>query len=66
TYYISYFGRLLISSIRPVTETYNIALPVYTLSRGSLIALLNSTWPRLVIQLFQVQDISLRSLIAIT
>ncbi|KAF6174359.1 hypothetical protein GIB67_027830, partial [Kingdonia uniflora] len=38
----------LIRSIRPVTETYNIALPVYTLSRGSLITLLNSTWPRLV------------------
>ncbi|KAF6144731.1 hypothetical protein GIB67_017750, partial [Kingdonia uniflora] len=31
---ISYYNRLLIRSIRPVTENYNIALPVYTLSRG--------------------------------
>ncbi|KAF6138726.1 hypothetical protein GIB67_040858 [Kingdonia uniflora] len=34
---ISHYGRLLIRSIQPLTETYNIALPVCTLSRGSLI-----------------------------
>ncbi|KAF6157635.1 hypothetical protein GIB67_037208 [Kingdonia uniflora] len=39
-----------------VAYCYNIALPVYMLSRWSFIALLNSTWPKLVIQLFQDQD----------
>ncbi|KAF6144732.1 hypothetical protein GIB67_017751, partial [Kingdonia uniflora] len=31
---ISHYGRLLICSIRPVTETYNIAIKIYTLSEG--------------------------------
>ncbi|KAF6142924.1 hypothetical protein GIB67_003880 [Kingdonia uniflora] len=53
-------------SIRPLTETYNIVLQVYTLSRGLLIESINSTWPRHAIQLFNIQYISLRSLIATT
>ncbi|KAF6169607.1 hypothetical protein GIB67_003975, partial [Kingdonia uniflora] len=63
---IFHYGRLLIRSIRPLTETYNIALQVYILSRGSLINLLNSTWPRHGIHLFNIQYISLWSLIATT
>ncbi|KAF6169097.1 hypothetical protein GIB67_038594, partial [Kingdonia uniflora] len=46
-----------------IAYCYNIALPVYTLSRGSLIESINSTWQRHVIQLFNIQYISLRSLI---
>ncbi|KAF6170458.1 hypothetical protein GIB67_036232, partial [Kingdonia uniflora] len=60
---ISHYGRLLILSIRSLTETYNIALQVYMLSRGSLIELINSTWPRHAIQIFNIQYFSLRSLI---
>ncbi|KAF6155335.1 hypothetical protein GIB67_019861, partial [Kingdonia uniflora] len=40
----SHYSRLLILSIRPVTETYNIALQIYTLSEGSLIESINSIW----------------------
>ncbi|KAF6140680.1 hypothetical protein GIB67_013973, partial [Kingdonia uniflora] len=31
---ISHYGRLLIRSIRPVIETYNIVIQIYTLSEG--------------------------------
>ncbi|KAF6137607.1 hypothetical protein GIB67_014694, partial [Kingdonia uniflora] len=34
----SHYGRLLIRSIRPVTETYNIAIQIYTLSEGYLLS----------------------------
>ncbi|KAF6169606.1 hypothetical protein GIB67_003974, partial [Kingdonia uniflora] len=39
----SHYGHLLIRSIRPVTKNCNIALPVYRLSRGSLIESINLT-----------------------
>ncbi|KAF6166719.1 hypothetical protein GIB67_005595 [Kingdonia uniflora] len=35
---ISHYSRLLIRSIRPVTETYNIAIQIYTLSEGRLLS----------------------------
>ncbi|KAF6163170.1 hypothetical protein GIB67_025034, partial [Kingdonia uniflora] len=46
-----------------VAYCYNIALQVYTLSRGLLIESINSTWPRHAIQLFKIQYFSLHSLI---
>ncbi|KAF6142007.1 hypothetical protein GIB67_037975 [Kingdonia uniflora] len=46
-----------------VAYCYKIALQVYTPSRGSLIESINLTWQRHAIQLFNIQYISLRSLI---
>ncbi|KAF6156240.1 hypothetical protein GIB67_030243, partial [Kingdonia uniflora] len=102
---ISHYGRLLIRSIRTVTETYNIVIQIYTLSEGrllnqsirsdrgalysysifkisyygrlllqhnysniralreSLIESINSIWQRCTIQLFNIQYISLQSII---
>ncbi|KAF6138942.1 hypothetical protein GIB67_025671 [Kingdonia uniflora] len=34
---MSQYGRLLIHSIRPVTETYNIAVQINSLSEGRLL-----------------------------
>ncbi|KAF6146826.1 hypothetical protein GIB67_018479, partial [Kingdonia uniflora] len=102
---ISHYSRLLIRSIRSVTETYNIVIQIYTLFegrlliqsirsgrdalysysifkishygrlllqysyskihalRGSLIESINSIWQKRVMQLFNIHDISLRSVI---
>ncbi|KAF6168373.1 hypothetical protein GIB67_018213, partial [Kingdonia uniflora] len=49
---ISHYGRLLLQHSSSST-----------LSRGSLIESINLTWQRHVIQLFNIQYISLRSLI---
>ncbi|KAF6134941.1 hypothetical protein GIB67_023279 [Kingdonia uniflora] len=35
---ISQYGRLLIHSIRPVTETNNIAIQIYSFSEGRLLS----------------------------
>ncbi|KAF6168427.1 hypothetical protein GIB67_004979 [Kingdonia uniflora] len=52
---MSRYGRLLIRSIRPVTETYIIADQINSFSKGSLIEIINSIWQRCVIQLFNIQ-----------
>ncbi|KAF6168622.1 hypothetical protein GIB67_005234 [Kingdonia uniflora] len=53
----------MIRSIRPVTETYNITIQIYTLSEGRLLSQSIRSGRDALIQLFNIQYISLRSLI---
>ncbi|KAF6167065.1 hypothetical protein GIB67_041320 [Kingdonia uniflora] len=52
------YGGLLIRSIRPVTETYNIAVQINSFSDGSLIEIINSIWQRCAIHLFKYSKMS--------
>ncbi|KAF6143430.1 hypothetical protein GIB67_029599 [Kingdonia uniflora] len=60
---MSQYDRLLIRSIRPVTETYNIVFQIYTLSEGRLLSQSNLSGRDALYSYSIFKDASVRSLI---
>ncbi|KAF6157230.1 hypothetical protein GIB67_041691 [Kingdonia uniflora] len=60
---ISHYGRLLIRSIRPVNEAYNIVVQIYTFSEGCLLTQSIRSGKDVPYNSSIFKDVSLRSLI---